>query len=144
MSENHGHILTGDLRIIENEPLRKLIQKGPNFREPHSVNWKRCRNVIEKGLDVCSSRYIAICSNLDNDSLVPWKNEVLHKVDSKIRVLRQKIKFQKTNPVLKRPDVVDYLRRLHENFVLVPIDKASSNIAIICKRLKMSKQFYRK
>ena len=105
-----------------------------NTRFCRYSEFQRCWNAIKKGLDVCSSRYIAICSNLDNDSLVPWKNEVLRKVDSKIRVLRQKIKFQKTNPVLKRPDVVAYLRRLHENFVLVPIDKTSSNIPIICKR----------
>ena len=134
VDQNHGHILTGDLRIIKNEPLRKLIQKGPNFREPHSINWKRCRKKIEEGLDICTSKYVSLCSNLTNDSFVPWKNEVLRKVDSKIRLLRQKIKFQKSNPVLKRPDVVNYLRELHENFVLVPIDKASSNIAIICKR----------
>ena len=29
----HGHIITGDLRIIQNQKLRKLITKGPNFRE---------------------------------------------------------------------------------------------------------------
>ena len=31
--ENHGHVLTGDLRIITNSKLRKLVSKGPNFRE---------------------------------------------------------------------------------------------------------------
>ena len=30
----HGHIVTGDLRVIENKKLRNLICKGPNFREP--------------------------------------------------------------------------------------------------------------
>ena len=126
--------MTGDLRIIQNKHLRELIQKGPNFRESKTINWKRSRKVIEEGLDVCSSRFRTVDSDLTDEDMIPWKTEILNKVDSKIRLLRQKLKFQKLNPVLKRPDVVDYLKQLHENFVLVPIDKASSNIAIICKR----------
>ena len=67
------------------------------------------------------------------EDMIPWKSEVLKKVDDKIRALRRRIKFQKSNPVLKRPEVADYLKQLHEKFVLVPIDKAGNNIAIICK-----------
>ena len=29
---SHSHIVTGDLRFIENKRLRKLMFKGPNFR----------------------------------------------------------------------------------------------------------------
>ena len=32
----HNHVVTGDLRIIRNKKLRKLISKGPNFREKKS------------------------------------------------------------------------------------------------------------
>ena len=60
--------------------------------------------------------------------------KVLRKVDEKIRSLKRKFKPQKVNQVLKREDVVEYLENLHKNFVLVPIDKAGNNIAIICKR----------
>jgi hypothetical protein len=35
--------------------------------------------------------------------------------------------------VLKKPEVVNKLRRLHDNFVLVPADKASDNIVLVCK-----------
>ena len=28
--EPHGHVITGDLRVIENTELRKLIAKGQN------------------------------------------------------------------------------------------------------------------
>ena len=34
---NHGHVLTGDLRIITNFKLRKLVSEGPNFRKAMSV-----------------------------------------------------------------------------------------------------------
>ena len=54
-------------------------------------------------------------------------------------MLRRKLKFQKLDPVLKRPEVLEYLKTLHENFVLVPIDKASNNIAVICKKYYVEK-----
>ena len=38
---HHSHILTRDLRIIQNDKFRKIISKGPNYREPKSVNWKK-------------------------------------------------------------------------------------------------------
>ena len=134
VDQNHGHVVTGDLRIIQNKHLRELIQKSPNFREPRTINWKRSRKKIEEGLDVCASKYRTVDSNLTEEDMTPWKTEVLRKVDDKTRTLRHKLKFRKLDPVLNRPEVVDYLKQLHENFVLVPIDKAANNIAIICKK----------
>ena len=43
---NHGHVLTGDLRIIENQKLRKLISRGPNYREPTTIHWGHCKTEI--------------------------------------------------------------------------------------------------
>ena len=65
---------------------------------------------------------------------MPWRNEVLRKVDAKIACLKRKMKFQKVNPILQQPEVVEYLTELHSKFVLVPIDKAANNVCIICKR----------
>ena len=30
--EPHGHVITGDLRVIENAKLRELVAKGPKYR----------------------------------------------------------------------------------------------------------------
>ena len=30
---NHGHIVTGDIRIVQNNKLRKLLCKGAKYRE---------------------------------------------------------------------------------------------------------------
>ena len=38
--EPHGHVITGDLRVVENAKLRELVAKGPKYREPNRVNWK--------------------------------------------------------------------------------------------------------
>ena len=31
--EPHGHVITGDLRIIKNKKLRRLLEKGPKYME---------------------------------------------------------------------------------------------------------------
>jgi hypothetical protein len=36
--------------------------------------------------------------------------------------------------VFKNTEVINELRRLHDNFVLVPADKASNNIVFVCKK----------
>ena len=35
--EPHGHVITGDLRDIENAKLRELAAKGPKYREPNRI-----------------------------------------------------------------------------------------------------------
>ena len=36
--------------------------------------------------------------------------------------------------VLQQPHIQEHLANLHEKFVIVPIDKASNNVAIVCKK----------
>ena len=52
----------------------------------------------------------------------------------KIRSLKTKIVPQQTKPVLDDEEVKAYLAEFHKKYVVVPIDKAANNIAIICKR----------
>ena len=78
---------------------------------------------------VCTSN-----KNITKESLLCWKNKVLSIVDTDIAKLKQKVKQQKTNPVLKQPEVIDYLKLFQEKYVLAPIDKASNNVSVICKK----------
>ena len=133
VDQHHQHVLTGNLRIIENLRLRQLIQKGPNFRESRPIIWKRCRDAIQSGLDSCSEK-MTDGKDITTEQMSPWKNEVLKKVDEKIRSFKGRIRPKRNQQVLKDPKVVEYLQKMHEKFVFVPIDKAGNNIAIICKR----------
>ena len=130
---DHGHIITGDLRIIEDKHLRKLIARGPNYREPKNVNWNKCREVITNGLDSCGDAFVNKF-DLDEGEISGWKEEILKQVDDRITAVKRNFKYQKVNSVLKRPDVLAYLNNLQSKFVLVPVDKAANNVSIICKR----------
>ena len=40
--EPHGHVITGDLRVIENAELRELVAKGPEYRGSTGKQQKQC------------------------------------------------------------------------------------------------------
>ena len=135
---HHKHVVTGDLRFITNPKLRKLLSKGPNYREPKMLNYRKCRQSIESSISSAIEKLIPKY-NLLADSLSAWKSKILELVDSRIRALKLRKKPSITKPLLENEEVKTSLSELHSKFVVVPIDKASNNVAIICKRFYIQK-----
>ena len=50
--EPHGHVITGDVRVIENAKLRELVAKGPKSRESNRVNWKATETMFLESIDL--------------------------------------------------------------------------------------------
>ena len=135
---HHGHVVTGDLRIIENSKLRKLFSKGPNFRENKTINYAKCIREIDNSLCECASR-LSSKYNLDLPLFDNWISLVKQKVAEKVRHLKSTRTPQQTKPALRDANVIRYLTDLHNKYVIVPIDKAANNIAIICKRFYVTR-----
>ena len=76
---------------------------------------------------MCMSSLIRSCNGVQREHLTPWKDKILEKVDAKIASLNTRIRPRSTNPILKNPEVKEYLKSLQEKYVLVPIDKAANN-----------------
>ena len=129
----HKHIVTGDLRVVTNDKLRQLLGKGPNYREARTINFSKCKEEIKSALCI-NIESVAVKYDLTPEQLNPWKNKVLQLIDSRIKVLKSRITISQTKPSLHSQDVKSALAELHNKFVIVPIDKASNNIAIVCKR----------
>ena len=53
VDRHHKPIVTGDLRNIRNNVLRKLFIKGPKYREVRPTNLEKAKRCIWKGLDNC-------------------------------------------------------------------------------------------
>ena len=51
------HVVTGDLRIIKNNALRKLFIKGPKYREVRPINLEKAKCCILEGPHNCISRW---------------------------------------------------------------------------------------
>ena len=52
-----GHIITGDLNIIQNQQLRDFISKGPKYREPRSFSWKYKFKLIMDSVEEYSCKW---------------------------------------------------------------------------------------
>ena len=55
-------------------------------------------------------------------------------IDEKIKTLSERIVIREVKSVFDDPLSKSELKKLQSDFVIVPIDKASSNVAFICKR----------
>ena len=129
--ESCVHVVTGDLSIVKDVKLRHLIGKGPAYREQNNIDWrvnlKNCKAAVSR----CAKKW-ARESNVDRRVLRDWEETVYEFIDEKIGSLKQrKINKRKKN-VLKSRVHLDHLNKLHENFVLLPADKASNNVIVVC------------
>lgn len=125
-----GHIVTGNLDVISNVNLRRVISKGPKYRLPQDINFEKCFTNIEDSLNEFSNKWCKR-ENTTLDALGAWKTRIL-------KTTRERILFYKNNPSLLPPkarytaknlktDILD----VHDKFVLVPADKASNNAVVI-------------
>ena len=131
---HYGHVVTGNLQIIEHKKMRALFCKGPTYREPQNTNWDKFLINFEENLEVCVDKWVSSEKPMDKgDKLLAWKTNVLN--DVKICVSRLRKTYRgKRRPILRSADVTSYLEDMQKKFVFVPTDKASNNIAVICKK----------
>ena len=128
-----GHVLTGDLSIIRDVKLRNLIRKGPVFREQNNIDWE----VNLKNCKASVSKYVkkwARIASVDRQVLRDWEETVHECIEQRVRCLKQQHVNRRKKHVLKNRVHLDYLNKLHENYVLVPADKAGNNIIVVCKK----------
>ena len=128
-----GHIITGDLRIVENSKLRNLMCKGPNFREKNKINYKKCEEAIKKSIIECAIK-MARKYKISPDDFENWKIKLFQIIENKTKKLKKQKYHPQANKILNNEEVKTYLSEMKKKFVLVPIDKASNNIAIVCKK----------
>ena len=130
--EPHGHVITGDLRVIENAKLRELVAKGPKYREPNRVNWKATETMFLESIDLYAKNW-SKREQVELKYLSEWKDQLKELVTDRISNLKGHFKSPKCK-VLYQPDVKDTLHKLHANYVLVPADKAANNVIVVCKK----------
>ena len=130
--EPHGHVITVDLMVIENVKLRELVSKGPKYREPNKINWQSTETMVSNSIDLYVEQW-SKRGQVGLKYLSEWKDQIKELVVERISSLKEKIRSPKQK-ILNDPDVKDTLRRLHDDFVLVPADKAANNVIVVCKR----------
>ena len=130
--EPHGHVIRGDLMVIENVKLRGLVAKGSKYREPNKITWQSMETMVSNSIDLYAEQW-SKWEQVDLKYLSEWKDQIKELVVEHISSLKEKIQSPKLK-ILNQADVKDTLRRLHDDFVLVPADKAANSVIVACKR----------
>ena len=133
VDNHHGHIITGDLSIVTNVELRNLLQKGLNYRDQVYPSIPKALSAIKSGIiNYCNS--MASRYNMNTVLFREWQHKIFLEVEKQLNACKK----YKYNSVLSKPNIIDALKTLHKDFVLVPTDKASNNITIVCKKFYLS------
>jgi hypothetical protein len=133
-----GHVFSGDLSIVKDPSLRKLLGKGPKYREPEPYDWDTARDtmvdalkaVIKKWQELeLKKRKVAIPEYEWNT----WLQKATELIEKKIAEKRRQC-WPTYTSILNRAEVKKELRALHKRFVMCPIDKSENNVLFVCKR----------
>ena len=124
--EPQGHVITGDLRVVDNAKLREFVAKGPKYREPNRVNWKATETMLFESIDLYAKNW-SKKEQVELKYLSEWKDQLRGLDAERISHLKGHLKSPK-GKVLDQPDVQDILHKLHANYVLLPADKAANNV----------------
>lgn len=125
-----GHIITGDLNIIEDTELRHLCSKGPKFRLPSRIDFKVCREVIEEAIDKYCKRWCKR-EGVELHALKDWKNKIFKIIDIRIENFLSNPHLYRQPKTQSITSIKNKLHKLHEQFVFAPADKAANNIIIV-------------
>ena len=110
--------------------IRYIVSKGPKYRFPSRIDFKKCREEIASALNDFGNRW---CKReyVEPDALKEWKVSIFKIVD-------QRIKFysQNTNPLPPKPKstfrhLKQGIQDFHRKYVLVPADKAANNVVVV-------------
>ena len=127
-----GHVITGDLHIIRDDSLRRLLSKGPKYREAQPFSWGQNFKLLMDSVEEYA-RLWANREEVEVDTLSEWVKSVRSLIKTRISNLKGSMNT-KPKSVLKDPDVITNLSNLHAKYVVVPADKAPNNIVFICKK----------
>ena len=135
---HHKHIVSGDVKsIVTNVQLRDLFLKGPQYKEPVSIDMKKAKDEIILSIDQLIKQW-STTKKIDQLVFEDWKHTLLEILDKRILNIVNKSNFESLKPLLEQKSIKDSLKALHERFVICPIDKAASNVAFVCKRFYAS------
>ena len=83
-----GHIVTGNLKIISDSRIRKIVSKGPKYRFPSYINFDKCREEISSALNDFGNRWCKR-EGVEDNALKEWKRSIFTIVDKRIKFYSQ-------------------------------------------------------
>ena len=130
-TKNENHIImTGNLKIISDSRIRYIVSKGPKYRFPSRIDFKKCREEIASALNDFGNRW---CKReyVDPDALKEWKVSIFKIVDHRIKFYSQNTNLLPPKPKSTFRHLKQSIQDFHRKCVLVPADKAANNVVVV-------------
>ena len=131
----HGHIVTGNLEIVDNVELREVLSYGckyrvPTYKSPEEI-YVSVAEAVDKFVKSKSREY---CQK--EDKFGDWKDKVLSIISNRIEYYKKNCPeiFEIKENTLEKDEVKRSLKMLKSKYIICSIDKASSNFSFICKK----------
>lgn len=126
-----GHIVTGNTKVITNHSIRKLLNKGCKFRPTPQINKEAVRHWIQSNVE----SYTTVIKNkykLKNNASNLIRSILERNTKHIIKPLFYKSIYQTNDSVDNK--TFREIRSLQNTWVFCPLDKASNNYGIVCKK----------
>ena len=113
--------------------MRKLFIKESNYRKVWPANLEKARYCVLKGLDNCISSW---CSENSTGEcfFLECINHVTHKIVERTIHLANNLHRYKHTYCLLSPVLKITLNKIHKHFVVDPMNKATKNINLVCRK----------
>ena len=95
------YILIGDLHIIFDKRLRKIVYKAPKFRENECTDIEKAKATIAKGIDDCINTW-RTKKGISKIFLLERKTTITKQIDNKIVELKNRSSYHKASTNLPR------------------------------------------
>ena len=130
VNRQYGHIITGDLSIVQNEHLRAVMGRGAKFRDCVDISIERLERSLMNNVRSFKTKW-SDKERLDEGALNEWEHKVCLYIKRRISQLRRNREMSiRGSNIMSRDDVKQEIERLHYYFVITPVDKAANNFSI--------------
>ena len=126
-----GHVLTGNINFIQNDELKRLFLKGPNYRLDKPIIYDDIFEHISSRLNTFIKSWTKK-ENVSETTLFQWKTRALNILRNRVMNLKNSSFKTKTNQRISRV-MLSNLSNIQKDFVITTVDKASTNFVFICK-----------
>ena len=122
--------MTGNLKIISDARIRYIVSKGPKYRFPSRIDFKKFGEEIASALNDFGNRW---CKReyVEPNALKEWKVSIFKIVDQRIKFYLQNTKFLPPKPKSTFRHLKQGIQDFHTKYVLVPADKAANNVVVV-------------
>lgn len=125
-----GHVITGNLKIISDSRIRHIVSKGPKYRFPSHIDFKKCREEIASTLNDFGDRWCKR-EHVEPHALKAWKVSIFNIVDKRIKFYSQNTNLLPPKPKSTFRHLQRGIQEFHRKYVLVPADKAANNVVVV-------------